>query len=263
MKQESKEFVYELRAFWRARGENPQECAKRLARMLSGLAGAHPALGSWFGPVDDKVFKEAHDRGLDVRRMDFPREPFCRMPPDVAELAHIIADAVAMKDVPHVPWPELGYYFAASNGKMSGEFSNFLIRAGASSTFNDSINSIDFIFGGPGRGSGDLVAASTLPKLVSTIVSAWCPDWAALGPLDYKPPCWTRENPYARPWGGWMVYLARPWADKVTPPRTVAAEHTPDGGWFMQATDEQFSLDNPTHVARADAIDAAMQPIRW
>ncbi len=68
------------------------------------------------------------------------------------------------------------------------------------------------------------------------------------------------ENRFARPWGGWMTYLARPWADRIAPPRMVDAARTPDGGWFMQATDEQFSLDNPSHVALADA---AMAPIRW
>jgi hypothetical protein len=63
-------------------------------------------------------------------------------------------------------------------------------------------------------------------------------------------------------WSGWIVYLASRFADHVVLPPQVSVETVPGHGVMIYATRETFDLDNPAHVAAADAIQAALAPIQ-
>ena len=60
----------------------------------------------------------------------------------------------------------------------------------------------------------------------------------------------------------WIQYLC-PWlASLVTPPPApVMVERLPIGGLLMSATPETFDVENPAHMAAAQAIAAAIAPL--
>ena len=60
----------------------------------------------------------------------------------------------------------------------------------------------------------------------------------------------------------WIQYLC-PWlASLVTPlPAPVLVEHLPNGGLLMSATAETFDIENPSHMAAARSIAAAIAPL--
>lgn len=59
-----------------------------------------------------------------------------------------------------------------------------------------------------------------------------------------------------------MTYLAPQNASRITPPPTAIVEPVPGGGLLLPATEERFSMDNPTHLAVADAIQDALDPLQ-
>lgn len=59
----------------------------------------------------------------------------------------------------------------------------------------------------------------------------------------------------------WMHYLSGPLAQRIEPPRDILVERLPDGGILMSATTDAFDVDNPTHLAGARAIEAAIRPL--
>jgi hypothetical protein len=59
-----------------------------------------------------------------------------------------------------------------------------------------------------------------------------------------------------------MTYLAPQYASRITPPPTAIVEPFPGGGLLLLATEERFSMDNPAHLAVADAIQAALDPLQ-
>ena len=87
--------AHKLYVGWRARPGKHSACAVRLARMLQGLAKAHPA----FAP--DKGHGAAADKSAWV------------MPPDINELTEVFEKGRQYRDVPREPWPELGDPVAA------------------------------------------------------------------------------------------------------------------------------------------------------
>jgi len=58
-----------------------------------------------------------------------------------------------------------------------------------------------------------------------------------------------------------MTYLAPQYAGRIAPPPAAIVEPVPGGGLLLLATEEQFSMDNPAHLAVADAIQAALTPL--
>lgn len=48
----------------------------------------------------------------------------------------------------------------------------------------------------------------------------------------------------------------------MTPPAGAIVERVAGGGMLLLATLERFSMDNPAHLAAADAIQAALAPIQ-
>ena len=253
---------YYLFAFWPARKEDAAACAGRLKRMVQSWAEIHPLLGHWYKQITEEAVEAAIDRGETPQTAKFARVPLFSMPPDDLELTRLVKAGVAMKDIPHVPWPELGFSVSGWNGFAAGQSVGFTMRAGAALSPRRSANSIELDLPALSDRTETLIAAAPLRSVLMAIVEAWQPGWATLMPKAYEAPSTATEK-FARPWGGWMTYVsANAGADKITAPRSVSAERTVDGGLLMSATDQPFLLANPLQVAQADAIDAALAPVR-
>jgi hypothetical protein len=49
---------------------------------------------------------------------------------------------------------------------------------------------------------------------------------------------------------------------RISPPPSAIVERTPDGEMLLLATDETFAAENSIHVAVADEIQLALQPLQ-
>jgi hypothetical protein len=107
-----------------------------------------------------------------------------------------------------------------------------------------------------------LVDAAILKRVLLTLAECWDADWGVVETWAYEGLTVDANDKPLLPYGGWLTYLSHELAQKVSPPRDVLAERTPDGGLFMLVSEEPFDADNPTHVTRLDAIQKSLAPVQ-
>jgi hypothetical protein len=236
--------AYKLRIAWPAREESAGACAVRLAQMLEAFAQIHPAFGRWN--------KQAWTR-------DAANLPAWRMPPEVDELTRVFEEGRAYKDKPRKPWPEAGYFVSAWNGLDGLCGASLGVNPGShdhpNMVFPNWVN-LRVDKRNPQLGSADVLRSALLGA-----VSAWEPHYGSVVTWDY----WKRsfgEQHYPVFRSGWMTYLAPQYARLVALPAQAIAERVPGGGLLLLATTEQFDVDNPAHLAAADAIQLTLDPLR-
>ena len=59
----------------------------------------------------------------------------------------------------------------------------------------------------------------------------------------------------------WMSYVSPRFAPLMTLLPSAIVERRPNGGLFLAATRDIFEMANPTHMAVALEIEAALQPL--
>jgi hypothetical protein len=238
--------VNHVEAYWQPRMETAHECAGRLSRMLDGLAKAHPAFAHWS--------KKANTRAA-------ANKPAWAMPPDTEELTAVFEKGRQYKDVPRIPWPEMGYRVSAWNGLDPPYGVSLSVRPGGYGDFPVFPNTIDLSLGRAGPGNTDLISVAVLKPALLSVATAWEPDYAVVVSWNY----WPRkfgDGKYPSLRSGWLTYLAPRYADLIKPPSAAIVEPVPGGGMLLLATEERFSMDNPKHLAVADAIQAALEPLQ-
>jgi hypothetical protein len=238
--------VYKLSVHWGPRAESTTVCAQRLARMLVGLAGAHPAFVRWN--------KKAQTRAA-------ANEPAWTMPPDIDELTQVFEKGRRYRDIPRDPWPEMGYAVSAWNGVDRPHGASLSLWPGGFTLSRPFPNSVDLELNRAGPENADLTDIGVLKPAMLSMIWAWEPDRGNVVCWDY----WERlfgDGPYPPFRSGWMTYLAPQYASRITPPPAATVERVAGGGLLLLATLERFSMDNPKHLAVADAIQAALEPIQ-
>lgn len=231
---------------WRPRPASTRDCAVRFAAMLGGLANIHPAFAHWN--------KQAWSRAAANR-------PAWAMPPDVDELTAVFEKGRRYKDAPREPWPEMGYSVSAWNGRDGPDGASLSVHAGTYATYSVYPNTTDLVLGPAGPDNADLICSAVLKPALLSAVSAWEPDYGVVVCWDYYRRLFgERHWPPFR--SGWMTYLAPQYASCITPPPAAIVEPVPGGGLLLLATEERFSMDNPAHLAVADAIQAALDPLQ-
>jgi Immunity protein 52 len=238
--------LFRIECYWQSRPASTRDCAVRFGRMLAGLADAHPAFARW-----NRQAKTRAAAGL----------PAWSMPPDIDELTTMFEKGKQHKDVPREPWPEMGYSVSAWNGRERPYGASLAVRPGAYANYTSFPNTIDLTLNPSGDGNADLVNSAVLKPVLLSVVSAWEPDYGVVICWDY----WQRlfgERHWPLFRSGWMTYLAPKYASRITPPPAAIVESVRGGGLLLLATTEQFSMDNPAHLAAADAIQAAFDPLQ-
>jgi len=231
---------------WRPRPASTHDCAVRLARMLGGLAKAHPAFARWN--------KKAKSRTA-------ANQPAWTTPPDVGELMAAFEKGRQFKDAPRQPWPEMGYRVSAWNGRDGPTGASLSVHAGTYATYSVYPNTLDLALKPVSADNADLICTAVVRSALLSIVSAWEPDYGSVVCWDYYRRLFGEQRwPPFR--SGWMTYLAPQYASRITPPPTAIVEPVPGGGLLLLATAERFSMDNPAHLAVADAIQAALDPLQ-
>jgi hypothetical protein len=238
--------VNHVEAYWRPRVESTHDCAVRLARMLERLAKVHSAFSHW----NRQAYSRAAANNL-----------AWGMPPDIDELTTVFERGRQFKDRPRVPWPEMGYSVSAWNG-IEGPYGTTLrIRPGGFTPSRSFPNTVDLKVSRAGPDNTDLISTATLKPALLSVATAWEPDYAVVVPWTYWPHAFgDRGYPQLR--SGWMTYLAPKYAVRVVPPPAAIVEPVPNGGMLLLATEEQFDMENPQHLAATEAIQAALEPLQ-
>jgi hypothetical protein len=237
---------YELHVRWRARPERARACAVRLASTLEGLANAHSAFARWN--------KLAKSRAA-------ANKPAWSMPPEIDELADVFERGRQYRDIPRDPWPEMGYSVYAWNGLSPPYGASLSVRAGLFADDRAFPNSVDLDVDPARLEDVALSSIAVLKPALLCFVAAWEPDNGNVVCWDY----WRRlfgGRRYPPFRSGWMTYLAPQYTSRVSPPPGAIVESVPGGGLLLLATEERFSMDNPEHLAVADAIQAALAPVQ-
>jgi immunity protein 52 of polymorphic toxin system len=236
---------YSVLAYWGPRRESPEVCARKLLEMFETLANIDPALGQWFWR------DRTSGKPLPVAALD------------TQNAARLLKQRQNLGEVTRKPIPEFGYRFVVTNElpwgprclTLDGQLAGYT-RAGMLANYvslstqplhpeNQAI--INF-----------RVFRQVLLELARIWAATWCR--AASSDLFELLPTVDTRRRTPRISGGWMTYLAAPFAAKIALPHSGICEQV-DGGLLMSATQETFSVDNPAHVAVARDIDAALAPI--
>jgi hypothetical protein len=240
---------YELWAVWSNREETAEQCAGRLAATFTGWAEAHDIFSHW------------NRQGWTRAEAD---APFCAMPPRIDELRIIFEKGRAHKDVPRIPWPEMGYSVAAWNGSDAPRDASFHVMPGTYKNNRIFPNSFALHLPKPAPETTDVLNTPVLRKVLLSTVLAWEPAWASVTSRSYSKRFHDRApvQPFPLFRSGWMTYLSAPYVRRVTPPASAIVEDTENGGMLLLSTNETFTVDNPKHVAVADEIQDALAPLQ-
>jgi hypothetical protein len=237
--------TYSVLAYWGPRRETPEACAPRLLQTFDALAKIHPMLSRWFC-ADPESGKPRLVSSLDLQ-----------------DAVRLVERGKNLSEIGRKPMLEFGYHVVAMtelswgprrlviNGKLGGYVTgpilanNLILSTPKLDLENEAI--VNF-----------RVFRAVVIELASIWNATSC--HATSSDLLQRIPGvdWKQHRPRFN--GGWITYLAAPFAAKIAPPRSAMCEQV-DGGLLMSATQETFRLDNPVHVAVARDIDAALAPI--
>lgn len=237
---------YEILSSWGARVEAPEELAARFIKTIDALALVQPSFNDceW---IDAIVVRGPEPEAAAV--------PWQRARRDLARA--IVRNMKSEDD--GIPDPYCGYWLPAmANRHAADRFMSLAVSAskgerGGSPLF-------------PFMNRADLESKPELDPSLRTfdvwramlliIAETWEVTWAE----TTAPSLLNLKSGYpVRP--AWMSYVSPHYAPLMTPPASAIVEHRPNGGLFLAATRDVFETANPTHLAVAREIEAALQPL--
>jgi hypothetical protein len=236
--------TYHLIVRWAQRREPLSVCASRFSRMLEGLGAVHATLSDWR--------RQAQSRATAYK-------PFCAIPPRLDELEEILLRGRHFASASGELAPDLGYTVAAWNGLDQPQALSIQLHVGS---YEPRLYPNEVALEGLRQENRQFVRGATLKRVLLTIAECWEADWGMIGNWGHEGCTLDPEGRPLLPYGGWLTYLSRELADKMSPPRDVHSEQMPDGGLFMLVSEEPFDATNPIHVARLDAIQKSLAPVQ-
>ncbi|RKG78859.1 immunity 52 family protein [Corallococcus terminator] len=222
------EETYFAGAYWGARKESSEQCARRAGTLLAALPSVDPSFTQWF--QQGRSRKDALKRPIE---------------PTSAELEKLI-----LKGKDRVV-EELGFRFGAWNGAPDdSDGSSFNVTCGS---FSDRVSNV-CVFNLPNRGptADRVLTAQVLSALVRSMATAWEPDFAAAMSSPQLPSAETGDP--SSIWIGWVTYLSRRRGPVPPLPAPVRIEPVEDKGTLLILTPERFTVSNPEHVALAEHV---------
>lgn len=234
MKSDYKNGCYIL-ACWGSREETPDALADSFVKLIDRFREIDPVFELWTsGTKGPKPFETLRDNFGKVVKAKITRDDFGK------------------------PEPIRGYWLGAYT-RGQPESRSYVINgsAGAYLPTTPHQNYLKFYTTTMATPEPSSITYPLFKAVLLAIIETWQPEDALVMPdwlmdhidLDrYFLDCW-------------MQYLAKPFADLITPPDSVLVEHLPDGGLLMSATTDKFDTNNPAHLAGARAIGAATLPL--
>lgn len=228
LKATQREETYFAGAYWGARKESPEECARRAESFLTSLRTLDPSFARWF--QQGKSRKDALTRPIEPTR---------------AELEKIIRkgkDRVV---------EEIGFRFGAWNGASDDyDGTAFKVTCGGYSERVSNVCVLDLPSRGPN--AERVLTAPVLSRVVRGMVMAWEPDSAAVMSSPHLQAV-SKGGPPSR-WLGWITYVARHRGMVPPLPAPVQIEPVEDKGTLIILTHERFTVSDPEHMVLAERV---------
>jgi immunity protein 52 of polymorphic toxin system len=228
--------AYTITAYWGPRREGPAACATRLSRMLDALSAIDPVFGNWYCASRMKMVAAT---SLDAKA-----------------LAALIEKGVSREDTGE-PFAENGYWFGAFNDtRKNPRAIEISIHAGCSTS---GVNLVSLKTMPLNEENASFINLPVLKPAMLAIVSAWEATWCVTYPMDL----FRLRTSATRPWFSlaWMTYISPRFAPMITAPRAAISERLSNGALLMIASEERFETENPSHLAVARDIEAALAPV--
>jgi immunity protein 52 of polymorphic toxin system len=232
--------VYQIMAYWGPGQETAAQCGVRFCRMLDTLAPVDPLFSDW------KFYGATRIWPMPSTADD--------------ELTRLIAECVVRADDGD-PVPIYGYRFSAAARPSSDTSLLVSVHAGCYAPMMSLVNTVDIKTKPLNAANAAFITTPIFTSALLAMARAWDATWCAAYPWDIIP-LWPKPGPGQPHFRmAWITYLSPCFAPLVTPPRSAIIDHTVEGGLVMTATRDRFDVGNPTHLAVAREIDAAMAPV--
>ncbi len=240
---------FHVRSNWKPRVELPEELGVRTLRSLDSISALSPLFRDW---IFLDLFRDPFEMTEEnIGEFLFPLEKV-RL-----QLTEIVKRG-ARKDDFGGHDPRGGYGISVSNSNVSdAQRVTFSAHGGALVSWTGPRR--DACFDTDTEPDPAIVAYPLFKSVLLAIVASWDVDFAQ-----------AFSSELVRLWGdailpfcdlSWMVYLSAPLATRIVIPTDVVIERTDDGGLLMIAAEETFDAANPSHVAAARSIVAALEPL--
>jgi hypothetical protein len=219
---------YYAGAYWGARKEAPEECARRAEVFLAAIAKLDPAFSRWF---------EGGRSRKDALK--------CPIEPSGEALEKRVRRGRDRQ------FEELGYSVWAWNGAPDDYDAcgfNFNCGSYSEGQFNRCVVNL------PTRGPNAerVLSVPVLTNLVRSMVLAWEPD-SALATSSMLSDA-VKPTGIADSFVGWIMYFPRSRGSVPPLPAPVRVEPVEDKGTLIVLTPERLTVDNPEHVELAQRV---------
>jgi len=227
---------------WTARAENPDAMSGRLARWLSQLQQIDARMAGWsrFG---------MRYRSVVPRRVT--------MPPDRTELRDWIAENPVFA-TRQGRKATIAHSIGAGTPDDTANYRSFSLQSGDEEFPTWFRNQIGLTWLPHRDSPGELTAA--VQAIVLASATAWNCAWAGAMPGDFAAEA--RNGVFSKFCSGWMVYLDRTRAARLTLPKGIAVEHLPDGAVLVTTVpNEIFDPGRVEHRTAAEHLQAALNAL--
>ena len=242
---------YWMQADWGSREETPTALAARFLRTIDALRGLNPLLDVW-------SWGDYHEIGeTEGKGGAYPLDEI--RPHMAAAVARNMGDFGEDGPDPH---PDCGYVLMSQADRTApGSLVSLSGSAGARPEGKPGLSVVPFTnrmsFKVGPEPDPSLTTYAFWRAALLLLAETWEATWVEAAPDDMSEHWGTNRAFRAT----WMCTVSPRFAPLVTPPFGIIAEHRPDGGLFMAATDEMFRTADPRHLAAARAIETALQPL--
>jgi hypothetical protein len=217
---------YYVGAYWLARQETAEDCARRAEAFFRLLTPCDPSLTYWF----------AKGWTLDAARKN-------RFEPKMEEFLGVFHQQKTQG-------PKGGFSLEVWNGEMDESASSISLHCADTSKWVSNVCLVDL----PDKGvaAERLLQVSVLTRILRGVVVIWEPEWAVVTSSSLRN--MQTESGEAGTFVGWITYFSHR-RGRVPPlPFPVQVEPVEDKGSLVILTPERFSTSNSAHVALAHHV---------
>jgi hypothetical protein len=223
--------TYYIGAYWGARKEDAQACARRMATLVQLLEPVDPLFASWF--KGSKSLKQSLTRPLEL---------------ELTSLQKYIQRNL-MRDDRRQPMENLGFSVSLWNGSQGGNDAWLSTDCGGVSERVS--NNCVLTAPDEGPGSERVLTTPFQVESLRALASAWEPDWGVGMSRAHRA---IIEKKCPGVLVGWVTYLSRRLGRVPPLPAPVRIEPVEDKGTLVILTPERFTAANPEHVALAERV---------
>jgi len=233
---------------WSGREESPAELGERMLRNLDALAAISPLFRGWtFNDLSRPALEMTEDN---VHEYLFPLD-------EVRPRMTQFVERGVSKDDDWQPNPAGGYSLVASCGYNSSQYVSLTAHGGGmvTSWYRDASFKTSY------RVAPDpaIVTYPTFKAVLLSLAESWDVDWAQAYSRELQEH-W--QQTFIRTFDlAWMTYLSAPFARRIVPPKDALVERMNNGGLLLIAAEETFDASNPNHIAAAQSIADALEPL--